>query len=182
MICLSLVNTKSPFHLLVFQVPLLIYLYFSSTAIGDSSFFTIAKTCICTCLQKCKKGKEVSHSTYQWHKSDHDKDAMVSQAGAGITTAMEVEDSSDSDSLGFGDESGMEVDDIPGNYTENSGTLGMRHNYIMDEDMSHPDPSSGTAVNQGHDPMGSASGGALRGEQDIDDQFDLICGPDPGCQ
>jgi len=38
----------------------------------------------------------VSHSTYQQHKSDHDKDAMVS--GAGITTAMEVEDSSDSDS------------------------------------------------------------------------------------
>ena len=75
----------------------------------------------------------MSCSTYQQHKSDHDKDAMVS--GAGITTAMEVEDSSDSDSeagdtgdfsdLGFGDEPGMEVDDIPGNYTENPGTLGM---------------------------------------------------------
>ena len=47
---------------------------------------------------------------------------------------MEVEDSSDSDSeagdtgdfsdLGFGDESGMEVDDIPGNYTENLGLWG----------------------------------------------------------
>ena len=75
----------------------------------------------------------MSHSTYQRHKSDCDQDAMVS--GAGITAAMEVEDSSDSDSeagdtgdlddrdvgdLGFGDESGMEVDDIPGNYTENS--------------------------------------------------------------
>jgi hypothetical protein len=66
---------------------------------------------------------------------------MVS--GAGITTAMEVEDSSDSDSeagdtrdfsnLGFGDESGMEIDDIPGNYTKNPGTLGVSKNqYLFD--------------------------------------------------
>jgi hypothetical protein len=54
----------------------------------------------------------------------------------------------------------------------------------MDQDLSHP--SSGIAVNQGHDPMGSGgaddmgSGGA--DEEDIDGQFDLIGGPDPGCQ
>jgi hypothetical protein len=99
----------------------------------------MAKKYICTCLQKCKGGKEVSRSTYQRHKSDRDKDAMVSQAGAGITTAMEVEDSDseagdfdseagdtgDFSGLGFGDESGMDIDEIAGNYTENYGTLGM---------------------------------------------------------
>jgi hypothetical protein len=45
--------------------------------------------------------------------------------------------------------------------------------------MSYPSP--GTAANQSHDSMGF--GGALAGdEEDIDDEFELIGGPDPGCQ
>ncbi|KAF8803009.1 hypothetical protein BYT27DRAFT_7305688, partial [Phlegmacium glaucopus] len=144
----------------------------------------MAKKYFCTCLKRCKGGKEVSHSTYQRHKSD--RNATASSTGIAAGSAMEVEDSSDSDNetedtgnldvgLGSGDldlndESGMEIDDIPGNHTENPE----EYTYTMDQDMSYPSP--GVALNQGQDPIG------FGGSEDEEDAYDQLIHPDPGCQ
>lgn len=59
----------------------------------------IKKKYVCTCIEKCKGGKEVSRSTYQRHKSYRlgEGDAVVSSQAVGMSaTIIEVNDS-DSD-------------------------------------------------------------------------------------